>query len=72
MPYRVACTQSLSMQPVVSEVMKMGSIVPRVGGDPTYLAFWTSVLTITPHRHLDVTTLPTPARLCGSFPEKSV
>ena len=27
-------------------VMKMGNIVPRVGLEPTYLAFWASVLSL--------------------------
>ena len=52
--------------------MKMGNIVPRVGIKPTSLALWASVLTITPSRSHDVTTVPTPTCLCGSLPERSV
>ena len=37
-------------------VMKMGNIATRVGTEPTYLAFWPSVLTISPPRLPDVTT----------------
>ena len=39
----------------------MENIAPRVGIEPTSLAFWVSVLTITPPRLTDVTTLQTPA-----------
>ena len=40
---------------------------PRVGIEPTYLAFLASVLTITLSSLPDVTTLRTPTCLCGSF-----
>ena len=52
--------------------MKMGNIVPRTGSEPTSHAFQASVLTITPHSLLDVTTLSTPTCLCGSLPLRSV
>ena len=42
----------------------MGSAMPRAGIKPTSLAFWASVLTITPPRLPDVITLPTPTYLC--------
>ena len=51
-------------------VMKMGNIAPRVGIEPTSLAF--SVLAITPPRLPDVTALPTPTSIRGSLPETSV
>ena len=44
-------------------VMKMRNMVPRVGIKPTSLAFRASVLTITPLRLPDGTTLPTHTRL---------
>ena len=53
-------------------VMEMGNIVLRVGIELTSLAFQASVLTITPPRLCDVTTLPTPTCLCGSLPERSL
>ena len=34
----------------VMGVMKMGNTVPRAGIELTPVAFWASVLTITPHR----------------------
>ena len=40
--------------------MKMGNIAPRAGIKPTCLAFWASMLTITPPRLPDVITIPTP------------
>ena len=46
------------LRSVVGE-MKVGNIVPSAGIIPTSLAFQVSVLTITPPRLLDVTTLPT-------------
>ena len=33
-------------------VINMGNIVPRARFKPAFLAFWASVLTITPHRLL--------------------
>ena len=56
----------------VVRVMKMGNIVLRAGIETTPLAFWVSVLTIIPHRLLDVTILPTPTCLCGSLLERSM
>ena len=56
---------------LVVGVMKMGNTAPRVGIGPTFLAFQTRVLTITPPR-LPVTILPTSTWLCGSLPEMSV
>ena len=53
-------------------VMKVGNILPRVGIEPTYLAFEDNVPTILPARPLDLTILPTPICLCGSYPDRSV
>ena len=53
-------------------VIKMGNTAPRVRLEPTYLVIGTSVLTITPPRLRDVTTLPAPTCLCSSLPERSV
>ena len=56
----------------VMGVTTMGNTVPRVGFEPTSLAFRASVL---PLHHIgfpDVTTIPTPTCLCGSLPQKSV
>ena len=47
-------------------VNKMGTIVPKVGIEPTSLVFQVYVLTITPPRLADVTTLPTPPYLMWS------
>ena len=47
-------------------------IVPRAGIEPTTLAFQASMLTITPPRFPDVTTVPTPTCLCSLLPERSV
>ena len=55
----------LVMATSVMGVMKMGNIVPTAGIEPTSLAFRASVLTITPHRIPDVTTIPTPTYLCS-------
>ena len=52
--------------------MKMGNIVSRAGIEPTSFAFWASVLTISPSRLPDVTTLPIPTCLGGTLPEMSV
>ena len=46
--------------------MKMGNIVPRAEIKPTSLSFWARVLTIAPHRLLDVIMLHTPHCLCDS------
>ena len=53
-------------------VMKVGNIVPRVGIEPTSLAFQANVLIITPHRLPDVITIPMPTCLCSSLPQRSV
>ena len=53
-------------------VMKMGNIAPRVGIEPTSLAFRTSVLTISPPMFPHVTTLLMPMCLYGSLAERSV
>ena len=43
---------------IVMDMMKIGNIVPRGEFEPTYIAFWASALTITPHRVVaDVTIL---------------
>ena len=47
-----------SIKTSVTGVMKMGNIVPRAGIKATSLAFWASVLTITPCMFPDVTTMP--------------
>ena len=52
--------------------MKIGNTAPRVGIEPTSLAFWASVLTITPRRLPDITTIPAPPCLCSSVPQRSV
>ena len=52
--------------------MEMGNIVPRARIETTYLTFQASLLTITPHRLTDATTLPTPTSLQGSLPERLV
>ena len=56
---------------IVASVMKMGNMVLRAGIEPN-LVFQASVLTITPLRLPDVTTLPTHTCPCKSFPERSV
>ena len=55
----------------VVRVMKMGNM-PRIEIESTCLVFWVSVLTITPPRLHDVTTLSTPICLYGTFSERSV
>ena len=52
--------------------MKIGNIMPRVGIEPTSLAFQAIVLTITPPRLPDVAILPTPTFPYGCLPERSV
>ena len=52
-------------------VMKIGNIVPRVGLEPTSLAFQASVLPLHHVVFSDVTTMPTPTCLCGSLPQVS-
>ena len=53
-------------------VMEMENIVSRAGIELTFLAFWTSVLTIELPRLPDVTTVPTLTCLCGSLPNMCV
>ena len=53
-------------------VTKMEKTVPRAGIEPKSLAFRASVLTVTPHRLPDVTTIPTSTCLFSSLPQKSV
>ena len=65
--YRILVTETS-----VVGVMEMGNIVPRAGIKPTYLEFWTSLLSVTSHRLVDFTTIPTPICLYGSLPERSV
>ena len=50
----------------------MGNIAHRAGIESISLAFRASVLTITPNRLPDITTLQTPTCLCGCLPERSV
>ena len=50
----------------------MGNIVHRAGFEPTSLAFRASVLPLYYVGFTDVTTIPTPACLCGSLPQRSV
>ena len=52
--------------------MKMGIIAPRAGIEPTSAEFGVRMLTITPLRLSDVTTLSMPTCLCGSLHERSV
>ena len=53
-------------------VVKKGNIVLKARIKPRFLVFRDSVLTITPPRFPDVTTLRTPPCLCSSLPERSV
>ena len=48
----------LIMAASVMDVMKIGNSVPRMVIETTSLAFWGSVLTITPQRFPDATALP--------------
>ena len=54
--------------------MNMGNVALRKGIEPTSLAFQVGVLTTSPPRLPDVTTLPTPTCLCESLslPKRSV
>ena len=54
---------------IVVGVMKMGNTVPRVGLEPTSLAFWASVLPLHHVGFPDFTTIPTPTCLCSSLPQ---
>ena len=51
-------------------VMKMGNIMHRLGIEPISRAFRAIVITVTPARLPDATTLQTPTYLRSSFPEK--
>ena len=53
-------------------VMQMGNIVPRAVINPKSLAFRASVLTITPLRLSNVTTVSMPTSLCSFMPQRSV
>ena len=46
----------------------MGNIARRTGIEATSRAFQAIMLTITPPRFPDVTTVPLPTCLCGSLP----
>ena len=50
----------------------MGHIVSRARIEPTSIAFWVTVRTITPPRFPDVTILPMPSCLCGSLVDRSM
>ena len=50
---------------IVVDVMKMGDSVPRVGFEPTSLAFQARVLIISPPRLSGATLLPMFTSLCG-------
>ena len=52
--------------------IEMENSMPRAGSQPTSLAFWASVLTITSPRHPDVSTACKPTCLCSFLPERSV
>ena len=52
-------------------VMRMGNSVPTVGIKSTSLAFWDSVLSITPPRLPDVTILPIHACLGDALSKRS-
>ena len=57
--------------PVSWGVMTVGNVMPGVGIECTSLMFWARVLTITPPRFPDVTTLTTPTCVYGSLNEVS-
>ena len=57
----ITCTGSWVTATSGVGVMKMGNVVPWVGIEPIFLAFRASVLTITPCRLPDVTTIHTPS-----------
>ena len=64
--------RTMLMATSVMSLMIMGNSVPKTGIEPTYLAFPASVLTITPGRLPDGTTIPTPTSPCSSLPMRSV
>ena len=66
----VACVCMFTAASIMG-MIKMGDVAPRVGIEPTSLAFQASVITIPPVRLPDVTTLSTPTSLCGSLFEMS-
>ena len=53
-------------------VMKIGNISPKAGIEQISLASYASVLTMSPPRISDVTTVPMPTTLCNVLPEWSV
>ena len=54
----------------VAGVMKLGNTVPRVGLEPTSLAFSASVLPLHHVGFPDVTTIPKPTCVCSSLPSE--
>ena len=50
----------------------MGNIALRVGIKPEFLAFWDSVLTISPPKLPDIITQPTATCLSGSLPKRTM
>ena len=64
--YTVCSLYSIGiMASSVEGVIQKRNIVPKARIKPTYLAFWASVLTITPPRLVDVTTLPMSTCVCA-------
>ena len=59
----IACTGTPGMATSAVGVMKMGNIVPRVGIEPTPLAFPDRCATVTPCRLPDITIIPLPSCL---------
>ena len=57
---------------IVVAMMKMGKIAPKDGIEPTSLAFWSSVLTITSPRLPDVVILPTATCIYDVLPKRAV
>ena len=60
-------TKSKCMLSNCHGVMKMGNIVPRAGIEPTFPAFWSSVLIITSPMLPAITMLPTPTCIWLSY-----
>ena len=56
----------------VMGLMKMRNIAPRVGIEPTSLAFQANVLTVTQPRLHDDIALTIPTYLCSCLPERTV
>ena len=57
---------------IVVGVIKMGNTVPRVGLEPTSLAFQATVPSLHDVGFPDVTTIPIHTYLCGALPQRSV